>query len=358
MAEPKTNVIEWKNPGQNDIIYRYEHSDIRTVTSVTVREYEMMVFMRDGKLLDVMGPGRHVLTTNNVPILTALRNRLTGYKETPFKVDVIFVATKMFPGKWGIRTMVKADPDYAIQMPLMANGEYQFRIKDITVFLTQVLGGQRSYTSGAVSDFMRSFMNEQIMQQMAKMHFTDVFTNLEKASSVTRVSIEEYFTQRGMELLAFKIASADTEEKYRANLNEFMRQQSAAGKELRQLESMDRMSEAIGKSQGGAAIGAGMMLFPQMYHGLMGQQQQQQNMQAQTPKVLCPHCGAMNDHPYKFCRECGKPPVVQQAAPAPAPVPAPAGAGGKSFSRCPYCGEELNLPRTPKFCPYCAEQLS
>jgi membrane protease subunit (stomatin/prohibitin family) len=178
-------------------------------------------------------------------LLTNLRNRLTGYKETPFKVDVIFVATKMFPGRWGVRTMVRADPNYAIQMPLMANGEYQFRISDITVFLSQVLGGQRSYTSGAINDFMRAFMNEQIMSQLSRMHFSEVFANLEKASSITKVSIEEYFTQRGMELLAFKIGSVDTEKEYRANFNEFMRQQSSAGQQLRQMESMDRMSEAI-----------------------------------------------------------------------------------------------------------------
>ena len=361
MAEAKTNVVEWKNPGPDDIVYRYEHSDLRTLTSVTVREYEVAVFMRDGQLFDILGPGRHTITSNNIPLLTKLYNSILRYKETPFKVDVIFVAKKMFPGKWGIRTMVKADLEYPIQIPLMANGEYQFRIDDPTVFLTQVLGGQSNYSSGAVTTFMRAFMNEQIMQQLSKQTFTDVYTNLEKASSVTMVFIAEYFKQRGMELLAFKIANVDTEDKFRDNLNEWLRQQTAAGKELRQLESVDRMSAAVGSGGGGAAVGTGMLLFPQMYQNMMGNQQQGQG-QNQTPKVVCNQCGALNDYPYKFCRECGKPPVQQQAAPAPAPAPAAGGAapapGGKTFSKCPYCGEELNLPKTPKFCPYCAEQLS
>ena len=347
----KTNVVEWANPGPNDIVYRYEHSDLRTLTSVTVREWEVAVFMRDGQLYDVLPPGRHMITSANIPLLTKLYNTMLRYKETPFKVDIIFVAKKIFPGKWGVRTMVKADPNYVIQIPLMANGEYQFRVNDPVIFLTQVLGGQKNYSTGGVNDFMRAFMNEQIMQQLSKQAFTDVYTNLEKASTVTMASISEYFTQRGMELMAFKIAGVDTDDKSRDNLNEFLRQNTAAGKELRQLESMDRMSAAIGTSSGGAAMGAGMMLFPQMYQGLS--QQNQQNQQPQTPKVLCPHCGSMNDYPYKFCKECGKPPVVQQAAPAPA---APA-AGGKAFSKCPYCGEALNLPKTPKFCPYCSEQL-
>jgi membrane protease subunit (stomatin/prohibitin family) len=359
MAEKKTNVVEWANPGPDDIVYRYEHSDLRTLTSLTVREWEVAIFMRDGQLFDVFGPGRHIITTANIPLLTKLYNTLLRYRDSPFKVDVIFVAKKMFPGKWGIRTMVKADPNYVIQIPLMANGEYQFRVNDPVVFLTQVLGGQSNFSSGAVTNFMRGFMNEQIMQQLSKQYFTDVFTNLEKASQVTMVSIAEYFVQRGMELLAFKIANADTDDKHRDNLNEYLRQTTSAGKELRQYESMDRMSAAIGNSSGGAAIGAGMMLFPQMYQNLNQQQQQgmqQQQQQQQTPKVLCPHCGVLNDYPFKFCRECGKPPVQQQAPPA-AAAAAPSG-GGKAFSKCPYCGEELNLPKTPKFCPFCAEPLS
>jgi membrane protease subunit (stomatin/prohibitin family) len=163
-----------------------------------------------------------------------------------------------------------------------------------------------------------------------------------------------------MELLAFKIANVDTEEKYRENLNEYLRQTTSAGKELRQLESMDRMSAAIGNSSGGgAAMGAGMMLFPQMYQNLNQGAQASQQAANNAPKAICPHCGVLNDHPYKFCKDCGKPPMVQQqAAPAPAPAAAASSGGGKAFSKCPYCGEALNLPKTPKFCPYCAEQLS
>jgi len=357
MAEKKTNVVEWANPGPDDVIYRYEHSDLRTLTSVTVREWEVAVFMRDGQLFDVLQPGRHIITTANIPLITKLYNTFLRYKETPFKVDIIFVSKKIMPnGKWGIRTMVKADPNYEIPIPLMANGEFHYRVDDPVVFLTQVVGGQSNFSTGSVSSVMRVFVNEQMMQQLSKLYFTDVYNNLEKASTVTRASIAEYFNQRGMELVALKIAGADTEEKERANLNEFLRQMSATGKELRQLESMDRMSAAIGQSQGGAAMGAGMLLFPQMLQNLNQQQQNTQMQQQQTPKVLCPHCGSMNDYPYKFCRDCGKPPVMQQAAPA-AAAPAPSGQP-KAFSRCPYCGEELNLPKTPKFCPYCAEPLS
>ena len=116
-------------------------------------------------------------------------------------------------------------------------------------------------------------------------------------------------------------------------------------------------------------MGAGMMLFPQMYQQLNQQPVQgvQQQAQPQAQKVMCPFCGGLNDYPYKFCRECGKPSpqmqnqMQQQQAPAqPAPAqPAGGAAAGGAFKRCPYCGEDLSmLKKTPKFCPYCSEELS
>ncbi len=87
----------------------------------------------------------------------------------------------------------------------------------------------------------------------------------------------------------------------------------------------------------------------------------------QAPKVMCPYCGGLNDYPYKFCKECGKPsPQAQMqgqapaAAPAPGPAPAaPAAGGNMSMKVCPYCGQDLSgLKKTPKFCPYCSEELS
>ena len=112
-------------------------------------------------------------------------------------------------------------------------------------------------------------------------------------------------------------------------------------------------------------MGTGMLLFPQMYQQLSQQQMQANGGQMvaggqQAQKIMCPFCGGVNDFPYKFCKECGKPaptPGQQQAPAQPAAQPAAAG-GGKKFNKCPFCGEDISsLPKTPKFCPYCSEQL-
>lgn len=377
MANKKQNVVYWKEQGPEDIIYLSPDDDLRTVTSVTVPEHSVALFIRDGQLTGVLEPGRHVVTSANVPWLTALYNKALGYKETPFKVSIVFISLKIFNGKWGIRTMAKAAKEYEVPITLMANGDFQFRVTDVPVFYTQVLGGMRTYSTGDLNQFMRSFINEQIIQQLASKYYMDVMSNLEVSSSSTKVLIEPYFQQRGIELLSLKINQVSTTEEEKQKVFEYLQFSSANGEAFKRYEVMDRMADAIGDSEGGAAMGAGMMLFPQMYQQLnqqpiQGVRSQGSQVQGQPQQVLCPYCGKPNPYPYNFCNGCGKgmpqpgqqaaqqAPAQGQVAPAPAAAPAatPAAGNPPAFKVCPYCGQDLSgLKKAPKFCPYCAEQL-
>lgn len=352
----KSNVVFWENQGPDDIIYAYEHDDLRTLTSVTVPEHAIAIFARDGQLTGILEPGRHMITSSNIPWLTKLYQLAMGYKETPFKVQIIFISLKIFNGRWGIRAMIKAAKDYEVPITLMANGDFQFRIADVPVFYTQVLGGLKAFTTGDVNGYMKSFISEQIIQHLTSWYYMDVFNNLEQASTATKVNIESYFLQRGIELLSLKIANVQTTEEDQKKIFEYLQFSSRNGEAFKRYEVMDRMADAIGNSQGGAAMGAGMLLFPQMYQQL---QQQQQPMgapqQQQTPQVMCQKCGALNNYPYKFCSNCGTPSMQAQN---PTPQPQGGATPGPGFKICPYCGQDISgLPKTPKFCPYCAEQL-
>ncbi|AIZ55927.1 SPFH domain / band 7 family protein [Candidatus Methanoplasma termitum] len=358
MADKKTNVVFWANQGPDDIIYRSEQDDLRTITSVTVPEHAVALFIRDGQLMGVLEPGRHVVTSANIPWLTKLYNLALGFKETPFKVWIVFVSLKMFNGKWGIRGMIKAAEEYEVPIVLMANGDFQFRVNDVAVFYTQIIGGLNAFTTSDVNSFMKSFINEQIIQQLNSQYYMSIMNNLEKASTNTKILIEPYFAQRGIELLALKINAVDTTDEDRTKVFNYLQFSSKNGEAFRKYQVMESMADAIGNSTGGAAMGAGMLLFPQMYQQL--QQQPVQGVQPgqQPTKVMCPTCGGLNEYPYKYCNSCGQPsPMVRQQA---APVTAAAGkSNGKAFKNCPYCGEDLGgLPKTPKFCPYCSEQLN
>lgn len=368
MAEKKQNVVFWKDQGPDDIIYVSPDDDLRTITSVTVPEHSVALFIRDGQLQGVLEPGRHVTTSANIPWLTTLYNKALGFRESPFKCSVVFISLKIFNGRWGLRSMIKAAKEYEVPVTLMANGDFQFRIQNPNIFYTQVLGGMKNYSTGDVNQFMKSFITEQLIQQLNNQYYMDVMSNLEKASTSTRILIDPYFQQRGIELLALKINEVSTTEEEKKKVFEYLQFSSANGEAFKRYEVMDRMADAVGNSEGGAAMGTGMLLFPQMYQQLNQQSvqgvNQQQAAAQQTQKVMCPYCGGLNDYPYKFCGNCGKPsPMMQnqqQTAPAqPAAAQQPAAAaGGASFKICPYCGQDLSgLKKTPKFCPYCSEQL-
>ena len=93
-----------------------------------------------------------------------------------------------------------------------------------------------------------------------------------------------------------------------------------------------------------ATMGVGLLLFPQVYQQL--QRQNRKDDPEQKIMAICPHCGCVNEHPYKFCKECGKRPEI------------PRDTGDTSqFRVCPYCGKGLDLPKPPNFCPYFAERF-
>ncbi len=304
-----TNVVTWDSQGPDDIIYCFDHDDLRTLTSVTVPEHAVALFIRDGQLQGTLEAGRHLITSANIPWLTKLYNLALGYKETPFKVQIIYISLKMFNGKWGIRGMIKAAEGYDVPITLMANGDYQFRVSDIPVFYTQVLGGLKSYSTADLNAFMKSFINEQVTQQLTAQYYMDVYGNLEKASTVTKVKIEQYFTQRGIELLSLKISELRTTEEDQKKIFEYLQFSSKNGESFKRYEVMDRMADAIGNSEGGAAVGTGMLLFPQMFQQLQGQQggQQQGGGQQGGQQMLCPYCGRPNQYPYFHCNFCGRP---------------------------------------------------
>lgn len=360
-----TNVISWNANGPEDILWEYGEERIRFASVLVVNEWQWAIFMRDGQILRVFEAGRYEITTANFPFLTKLVEKMGGFKEDVFKAKVIFVSKKQFQGKWGVRAMVKVAEDYQAPVPLMGNGDYTYRIDNPELFVTQLVAGSKNYSTAGVKQFMQSFVMEPITQQLSKQYYLDVFGNLDKASLVTKVNLEEDFKNRGLELLAFKIGGVSTEEKYQEDIYKFQQFRSAGGTQYKQFGVMEHMADAIGEAGGGAAMGTGMLLFPQMYQQ-MSQQAGGLQQQQQQPKVLCPYCGQPNDYPYKFCGNCGKPSPQQQPAAPPAQPAAPPAAGaaaapggGKAFKMCPYCGESLaGLPKTPKFCPYCSEQLN
>jgi membrane protease subunit (stomatin/prohibitin family) len=321
-------VIEWKGAGSEDIVWRYPNEEITWGAQLIVHEYEMAVFFRDGKAYDVFGPGRHVLTTLNLPLLTGLLSRIAGYGEKPFKAAVIFISTKVFAGKFGTSAQTTE------LAPLKVFGAFWFKIESAQLFVNEVIGGQNAYTSADVNDFLRGFLNEKIIDELSHYDLVTVFTRLDETSVIVKNSLIDYFKRLGIELTDLRFEGIDTTPEYRERLF-WLKTGRTPPEEVLRMETMKSAAESLGKSGGGgAALGTGMVLIPQIMTP---------TGMTQAPAaalVICPKCGARVPATSKFCPECG----TQLTPPSAGAI------------NCPKCGK--SIPAGSKFCPECGEKLS
>jgi membrane protease subunit (stomatin/prohibitin family) len=321
-------VIEWKNGGSEDIVWRYPNEEITWGAQLIVHEYEMAVFFRDGKAYDVFGPGRHVLTTLNLPLLTSLLSRIAGYGEKPFKSAVIFISTKVFSGKYGTSAQTTE------LAPLKVFGAFWFKVENAQLFVNEVIGGQNAYTTGDVNDFLRGFLNEKIIDELSHYDLVTVFTRLDETSVIVKNSLTDYFKRLGIELTDLRFEGIDTTPEYRERLF-WLKTGKTSPEEVLRMETMKSAAESLGKSGGGgAALGTGMVLIPQIMTP---------TGPAQAPAaalVICPKCSSRVPATSKFCPECG----TQLTPPSAGAV------------NCPKCGK--SIPAGSKFCPECGEKLS
>jgi membrane protease subunit (stomatin/prohibitin family) len=321
-------VIEWKNASSEDIVWRYPNEEITWGAQLIVHEYEMAVFFRDGKAYDVFGPGRHVLTTLNLPLLSGLLSRIAGYGEKPFKAAVIFISTKVFAGKFGTSAQTTE------LAPLKVFGAFWFKIESAQLFVNEVIGGQNAYTSADVNDFLRGFLNEKIIDELSHYDLVTVFTRLDETSVIVKNSLIDYFKRLGIELTDLRFEGIDTTPEYRERLF-WLKTGRTPPEEVLRMETMKSAAESLGKSGGGgAALGTGMVLIPQIMTP---------TGMTQAPAaalVICPKCGARVPATSKFCPECG----TQLTPPSAGAI------------NCPKCGK--SIPAGSKFCPECGEKLS
>jgi membrane protease subunit (stomatin/prohibitin family) len=250
-------VIEWRNQGPEDIVWKYPDETITWGAQLIVHEMENAVFFRDGKAYDVFGPGRHTLTTLNLPLITAVLSRIIGFRESPFKAAVIFISNKQFAGKFGARAQTT---DLA---PLMSHGSYWMRIEDPQIFVSEVVGMRGIYTTPEVNAFVRGFINERLIDELSNYDLATVFTKLDETSITTKANILDAYRRIGISLIDLKFEGIDTTPEYRERL--FWLKGRAAPGEVLRMETVKEAAKELGKSPG-AGLGTGMVMIPPIFY--------------------------------------------------------------------------------------------
>ncbi len=344
------DVVQFLDESGNEIVHREPPDgpgDFRLGSQAIVRESQNAVFFRDGKAMDVLGPGRHTLTTANIPILAGLIGLATSGK-SPFPAEVVFVNLRDFlDQKWGTPEPVAFRDNELGMVRLRSFGAYAYRVKDPSLFVNAVVGQQGIYTTNELADYLRSIIVAKLTDLLGeqKTSMLDLPSLYNEIGAATKAQLGDDFAGLGLTLKAFYVtAITPTEETAKAideraamgaigDMDKYMKFKAArAMGDAAQHGggAGDTMSAGMGLGAG-AGLGAAMA-------GMMSQAMQAQSKpSAPTTGVTCPTCGTVNPPGAKFCNSCG----TKFAA---------------GTIKCPTCGTE-NAPGA-KFCSSDGTKLS
>lgn len=362
-------VIEWLDDTGKEMVHRFGMGgEIKVGAQLVVQETQWAVFFRDGKALDVFGPGRHTLTTMNVPILSKLINMPFG-GTSPFRADVYYVNRKVFTDmKWGTKEPVLFRDSEFSMIRLRAFGKYATRVQDPQLFIATFVGSAGAQDSDGVESYTKDMIVARLNDVLGENMKTilDLAKVYDELSEALKARVRDDFKKYGLELVDFLIGAITPPEEVQKVIDE--RSGMAAVGNMNaymQFKAAKSMEEAAKNTSGGASNGMGLGMgagMGMMIPGMIGQAMQQAgasvaaaNQQgagggaAANTAILCPVCGRPNAPAAKFCDACGKP---MQAPGIPCPACKAPNIPGAKF--CSACGKPMAPPTMT--CPSCATE--
>lgn len=152
-------VIEWVDESNDTLIWKFPDEDksIKMGAQLTVRESQVAIFLNEGKLADVFPPGRHELSTRNMPILTSLKSWKYGF-DSPFRVDIYFVSTREFNLGWGTPSPISYSDDTFFAIDLRAHGNLYMQVTDGAKFFRSVAGTDPHVTTEECMNHLRGII--------------------------------------------------------------------------------------------------------------------------------------------------------------------------------------------------------
>ena len=340
------DVIEWTDSSSNTMVHKYDMNgkEIMMGAQLTVRESQAAVFVNEGQLADVFGPGRYELTTQNMPILTALKAWKFGFN-SPFKSDLYFVNTKQFMDrKWGTSNPVMMrDADFGM-IRIRAFGSFSFRVKDPSTFMKEVFGISALFTvegvEGQIKSIVVSGLSDAIAQ--SKIPALDLAANYTELSQYVQQALSAKVEALGLALSDFNIENISLPEEVEKAID----RRTSMGvvgdlNQYTQFQAAEAMRESANNPGGFAGMGMGMgagAFMGQMFtqNMQMGMAQAQQPAAPAAAGVPCVACGQPIPQGSKFCPQCG----AQQVT-------------AEKF--CPGCGQKVE--GGAKFCMNCGSKL-
>lgn len=320
-----------KFDGQNDVlVWKFPGEDFNTLSQLIVGESQEAVFYKDGKVLDMFGPGRYTLHTQNIPLIRRLVN-LPFNGESPFCCQVYFINKVVSMDiMWGTsEPMSIQDAIYKIILPIRANGQFAVRVIDSRKLLINLVGNisefnqntLRQYFKGILMTNIKDYISQQFVQN--QISFLEIHSHLREIANGIEILLRNEFLKYGIEILHFsvnEIAPPENDPSYLQLKSALAKkaEMSVIGYNYQQERAFDLLdvaaaNEGMSSNIMGAGMGLGLgvnlgnVISETMGHSISGigaEQKIYEEKSTNRIKRVCPRCGAHVPEG-KFCLECG-----------------------------------------------------
>ena len=287
------DIIQWTESGDGTLAWRFPMADmeIQNGASLTVRESQVAVFVNEGQVADVFGPGMYKLTTQTLPVLTYLKNWDKLF-ESPFKSDVYFFSTRQqVDQKWGTPQPITIRDKEFGAVRLRAFGNYAYRVADPKKFHTEISGTREAYTVQDLDGQLRGLIMQQISVAIAqsKIPFLDLAANQLLFAQALSQALNPAMEGYGLKLEAMTVQSISLPEELQKVLDQkigmgmvgndmgkFMQYQTA--------QAIPKMAEGVGAGgDAGGLAGAGLGMGAGVAMGQILAQNMQSALQGTAP---------------------------------------------------------------------------
>ena len=257
------DIIEWTDEGPGTMAWRFPRprNEIKHGAQLIVRPGQTAILVDQGRIADAFGPGRHELTTANMPLLSTLRGWKHGFA-SPFKADVVFLSTKRFVGQeWKTANpVILRDADLG-PVRLRAYGSYSVRIGDERRFLQEIVGGADAYQLDQIEQQLRDVVVASVSSALAESGISIYKLAAQYAEVGERVQqgAAPQFKQYGLEVSQIVIENVSLPADVEATIDQKTRLSMISDlHRYAELQSVDALRDAARNPGGAAATAVGI----------------------------------------------------------------------------------------------------
>ena len=273
------DVIEWTDDSNDTMVYRFERygNEIKYGAKLTVREGQAAVFVNEGEVADVLGPGMYELETRNLPILSTVLSWDHAFS-SPFKAEVYFVNTRRFVDlKWGTKNpLMIRDSEFGAAR-VRAFGTYAVKVSDPLKFLREIVGTDGHFQAEEISNQLRNLITSRFSSAVgaAGIPVLDMAANYEQLGDVIHARIAPEFGEYGLELTRLLVENISvppaveealdkrTSAGMVGNLDKYIKYQTGVAMEA-------GAANPGGAAGAGIGMGAGLAMGQQMANSMQG----------------------------------------------------------------------------------------